>query len=342
MELVPVLPNHAIDEAALVRYLAGRLPGFGGDCLIRQFRGGLSNPTYHLRTADRQYVLRKKPAGVLLPSAHAIDREFAVLNALADSGVPVPRVRLLCDETEVIGQIFYIMDFIEGRVFTDRLLPGCDPAERTAIHDDMTRVLAALHRVDFRAAGLEGFGRPENFAARQVARWSRQYRASAPDENAAMERLIPWLEANLPVADEAAIVHGDYRLGNLVYHPTEPRVVAVLDWELATIGHPIADLAYGCMDYYLPRASGRGFADTDFTAMGIPAERDRVAAYCRQTGRGGIPDWRFFVIFSLFRLAAILAGVHRRAIEGNAADARSAEAGQVFKTVAERAWALAG
>lgn len=339
--LIPVRENHRFDEAALARHLAQTLPEFAAGCVVRQFQGGQSNPTFHLETARGAYVLRKKPPGKLLPSAHAVDREYAVLKALANTAVPVPRVRLLCTDESVIGQMFYVMDHVPGRVFTDRLVPGVARAERAAMFDDMNRVLAELHRVDFRAAGLEGFGRPEGYAARQIARWSKQYAASKVRELPAMDRLIEWLGAYPLPPDEAAIAHGDFRPGNLIFHPSEPRVVAVLDWELATIGHPIADLAYNCIPYRLPEAGGRGYGDADLDALGIPRERDYVAAYCRRTGRAEAPDWEFFLVLSMFRIAAILAGVHRRGLDGNAADAHAIEVGRVFPEIAERAWAIA-
>jgi aminoglycoside phosphotransferase (APT) family kinase protein len=340
-QLVPVLPNHRFDEAALARYLAAHLPGFGGALTVRQFQGGQSNPTFHLQAGDRGYVLRKKPPGVLLPSAHAVDREFRVLQALAGSAVPVPAAHLLCADETVIGQMFYVMGWVEGRVFADRLLPGCSPAERAAMYDDMNRILAALHRVDWRAAGLEGFGRADGYIARQVARWSRQYAASRTEAVPAMDRLIAWLPAHLPASDEAAIVHGDYRVGNLIFHPTEPRIAAVLDWELATIGHPLADLAYNCLAYRLAGTHDHGFPAGDLGALGLPREADYVAAYGARAERAAIEEWEFFIVFAMFRIAAILAGVHRRGLDGNAADARALEASRDYRLIAERAWQIA-
>jgi aminoglycoside phosphotransferase (APT) family kinase protein len=338
--LVEVLTNQRIDEAALARYLSAHLPGFVGPLAVRQFVGGQSNPTYHLHTPSRAYVLRKKPAGKLLRSAHAVDREFAVMRALQGSGVPVPVMRLLCEDESVLGQMFYVMDYVEGRVFTDRLVPGLDPGHRAAMYDDMNRVLAQLHQVDWRGVGLQDFGRPDNYCARQVERWARQYAASRVIDLPAMDRLLEWLPAHLPVSEETAISHGDFRVGNLIYHPTEPRVVAVLDWELTTIGHPFADLAYNCLGYHLPHLNGRGFGDANLAALGIPAEHDYLAQYAARTGRAAIPDWEFYVVLSLFRTAAILVGVHRRAIEGNAADGRAVGA-EIYTVVAERAWAIA-
>jgi aminoglycoside phosphotransferase (APT) family kinase protein len=339
--LVPVLPNHRFDEAALCRYLEGALPGFRTPCRIRQFQGGQSNPTFHLETPDGAFVLRKKPPGTLLASAHAVDREFRVQAALAGSKVPVPRMRLLCEDASVIGTEFYVMDHVEGRVFPDRLLPGCTPEERRAMYEHMAEVLAELHRVDYRAAGLEGYGKPEGYIARQTARWSKQYLASRTEDAPAMDRLMEWLPAHLPAADEVAIAHGDYRIGNLIFHPTEPRVVAVLDWELATIGHPIADLAYNCLAYRLPEEGGRGFGTLDIAALGIPSERDYLALYANKSGRATIPNWEYFIVFSMFRLAAILVGVYRRGLDGNASDARAVEAGAASRDYVRLGWDIA-
>ena len=336
--LVPPLPNHRLDEARLAAYLAAELPGFAGPLTVRQFQGGQSNPTFHLHTPAADYVLRKKPPGVLLPSAHAVDREYRVQAALAGSAVPVAPMRVLCRDEGVIGTMFYVMDHVPGRVFTDRTLPGLEPAERAAVYDDMNRVMAALHATDWQAAGLEGYGRPEAYVARQISRWSRQYVASDAGDVPAMDRLMQWLPAHAPADDETAIAHGDFRLGNLILHPAEPRVVAVLDWELSTLGHPLADLAYNCMPWRLPPGS-EGFAGLD--VPGLPSEAEYVAAYCRRTGRAGAPELDFFMVFSLFRWAAIVAGVYRRALDGNAADAGGLVIGAKFRQLAEAAWALA-
>jgi len=336
--LVPVLANHRFDEAALARYLADHLPGFAGPCVVRQFQGGQSNPTFHLGTANGQYVLRKKPPGKLLPSAHAVDREYRILGALRGSGVPVPTVHLLCTDESVIGTTFFVMDYLEGRVFADRTLPGVSPADRAAIYDDMGHVLARLHGVDWRAGGLEGFGRPERYIARQIDRWSKQYAASRVDDVPAMDRLMAWLTAHAPEADETTVAHGDYRLGNLIIHPAEPQVVAVLDWELATLGHPLADLAYSCLAWRLP-PDLQGIKGLD--VPGLPSEAEYVQGYFRRTGRAGAPNMEFFVAFSLFRWAAIAAGVYRRALDGTAADARGREAGGKFRGLAEHGWRTA-
>jgi aminoglycoside phosphotransferase (APT) family kinase protein len=339
--LVPVLPNHRFDEAALTKYLQARIDGFRGGCEVRQFQGGFSNPTFHLQTAERAFVLRKKPPGQLLPSAHAVDREYRVLKALQNTNVPVPRVHLLCDDDAVIGAMFYVMDYVDGRVFTDRLLPGCTPEERREMYDACNEVLARLHRVDYRAVGLEDYGKPTGYVSRQVSRWSKQYAASRIEDTPAMDRLTEWLPAHMPLEAEATIAHGDYRIGNLLFHPTESRVVAVLDWELSTIGHPLSDLAYCCGAYHLPHAGGRGFGGADLKALGIPTEREFVDSYRQRVGRTDIPHWTFFIVFSLFRSAAILAGVYRRSIDGQGVDERMAEARQAYQDIAARAWAIA-
>jgi aminoglycoside phosphotransferase (APT) family kinase protein len=339
--LVPVLPNNRFDEAALTRYLQAHVPGFRGDCRVQQFQGGFSNPTFHLQTADRAFVLRKKPPGQLLPSAHAVDREYRVLEALQDTDVPVPRVQVLCEDDSVIGTMFYVMDHVDGRVYTDRLLPGCTLEERREMYVETCDVLARLHRVDYRAVGLEDFGKPTGYVMRQVSRWSKQYVASRVEDTPAMDRLMEWLPANAPKQDEAAIAHGDYRIGNLLFHPTESRVVAVLDWELATIGHPIGDLAYCCGAWHLPAAGGRGLQGADLSTLGIPSEAGFLDVYRARTGRAEIPNWTFFLVFSLFRSAAILAGVYKRSVDGQGVDARMAQARDAYRDIAARAWALA-
>ena len=339
--LVPVLANHRFDEARLIAYLRAHLPKFPASCTIRQFQGGQSNPTFHLETSGGAYVLRKQPPGTLLPSAHAVDREFTIMQALAGSTVPVPKMYLLCQDPAIIGQMFYVMEWMDGRVFTDASLPGVAPAERSQLYDAMNDTLAKLHRIDFARIGLSGFGRPEQFVARQIARWSRQYRATELTDSVAMERLMEWLPAQDAGPEEVAINHGDYRIGNLMFHPSSASVIAVLDWELATLGHPIADLAYNCLAYHGMTVAGGSFDADTLLSSGIPLERDYVDAYCRRTGRSSMPRWRFFLVFALFRAASIMAGVHRRARGGNAADAQALEVSSVYRDLAERAWAIA-
>jgi aminoglycoside phosphotransferase (APT) family kinase protein len=326
------------DGGALYEYLAGRLPDFDRRSVITKFEGGQSNPTYLLTGRDTRYVLRKKPPGVLLPSAHAIEREFRVLRALQGNGVPVPRVHLLCIDEQVIGQSFYVMEYVEGRVVQDSRLPGMDADERRATYSDMNRVMAALHSVDYRAIGLEDFGRPEGYVGRQVKLWTRQYRAAGVGEGDLMDRLAAWLEQNCPPDDETALVHGDFRLGNLILHPTEPRVLAVLDWELATLGHPLCDVGYNCLPWHQDAASG-GLRGMD--VKGVPSERNYLASYAERVGRPFPDDMKYFVVFSLFRTASILAGVYRRAQDGHGASNNAIEIGARFRTRAAQAWEIA-
>lgn len=319
-----VQEQHRLDEGALHRFLAAGLPEYRGDLEVRQFSNGFSNPTYLLITRSRddqprEYVLRKKPAGRLLASAHQVDREFRILSALRGSGIPVPDARVFCDDgNEVLGQAFYIMDSVDGRVFQDPTLPDVPALERAAIFDSMNEVLARLHALDPRAYGLAEFERPEPYIVRQIERWTKQYRAAQTDDIPEMEQLIEWLPRHLPTEHPVVIAHGDYRLGNLIIHPTQPKVVAVLDWELWTLGHPLCDLAFNCMSYYLDELPA-GFAGTDVAALGIPTEAQYVARYCERTGRDGIADWPFYIIFNLFKLASIVQGVYKRALDGTAA-----------------------
>ncbi|HYC05546.1 MAG TPA: phosphotransferase [Azospirillaceae bacterium] len=341
--LIEVLPQHRFDEAALWSYLEAHLEGFQGPATIRQFQGGQSNPTFLVEAGDRKYVLRKKPPGKLLPSAHMVEREYQAMRALAGGRAPVPTARLLCEDAAVIGTPFYVMDYLEGRVLTDTSLPDMEPAQRAAIYDTMNATLADLHRVDWKAVGLEGFGKPEQYVARQVERWGKQYVAAKTGDIPAMDALLDWLPRHIPAGDETTIAHGDYRLGNLMLHPAEPKVIAILDWELATLGHPLGDLAYNCMSYRIPHQMKDfgGLAGLDLKALGIPTEEEYVAAYCRRTGRQGIPDWNFFLAFAFFRIASICQGVYARALQGNASDRRAHAYGEVAKATAEVGWGIA-
>ncbi|PWC44762.1 phosphotransferase [Azospirillum sp. TSO22-1] len=341
--LTDVLPAHRFDEERLRAYLSGHIPGLGA-IAVRQFQGGQSNPTFLLDTAAGRFVLRKKPPGPLLPSAHQVEREHRIIAALHGSGVPVPRPVLLCEDPEVIGTAFYVMDYVDGRIFERTDLEGLDPAGRGAVYDAMNATMAALHRVDWTAAGLDGFGKPENYLARQVDRWSRQYRASIVGEpDPVMEDVIGWLGASMPPEEPTTIAHGDFRLGNLLYAHGEPRVLAVLDWELSTLGNPLGDLAYCCLPYHLPAGveGVKGLRGLDLAALGIPSEEAFVEAYCRRTGRVGIAGWTFYLTFSLFRLAAILQGVHARAVQGNASNANALEVGKRATLLARTARGLA-
>ena len=336
----PVREAHRFDEAALARYLADRIEGFSGPLRVEQFKGGQSNPTYRLSTPDRAYVLRRKPPGKLLPSAHSVDREYRVLSALAGTEVPVARTHLLCEDESVIGTAFYVMDCVDGRVLWDPSLPGLSPTERGAIFEQMNRVIAALHSVDPTAVGLADYGRPGNYFERQIGRWSKQYRASETETIEAMDRLIDWLPANIPPGEETAIVHGDYRLDNLIFAADRPELLAVLDWELSTLGHPLADFAYHCMSWHVPSGVFRGLGGADLAALGIPSEAEYVASYCRRTGRDGIdPDhWDFYMAYKLFRLAAILQGIMGRVQAGTAASAQAEAMGRAARPVGELGW----
>jgi aminoglycoside phosphotransferase (APT) family kinase protein len=334
-----VLPTHRFDVGALERYLAAHVEGFAGPLAVGQFRGGQSNPTYLLTTPRTAYVLRRKPPGKLLPSAHAVDREYRVITALSGSGVPVPRTYVLCEDPEVIGTVFYVMAYVPGRLYTDPRLPGVAATERAAIYDSLNEVLARLHTVDWRAVGLADFGKPGNYFARQIHRWSSQYRASETEKIEAMEQLIAWLPAHIPPQDETTLVHGDFRLGNVLVQPDEPRIAAVLDWELSTLGHPLGDLAYHCLPFRLRHEQFEGFAGQERPA-GIPTEEEFLAAYCRRTGRPDIPQWDFYIAFAMFRLAAIAQGIMGRVIAGTANDPNARDRGARARPLAEAGWAL--
>ncbi len=340
-ELGPPLEAHRFDEAALAKYLKAHIPGFSGDCQVQQFLGGQSNPTFLIEDASGAYVLRKKPPGKLLPSAHAVDREYRVISALAETRVPVARTRVLCDDDGVIGQMFYVMDYVPGRVLTERGFPSCTSSERGRMYHAMADVFGALHAVDYQAVGLGDFGRPSGYVGRQVARWSKQYEASKVEDWEPMDKLIAWLPKNDPADDQASIVHGDYRAGNLIFDNDKPEIVAVLDWELATIGHPLADLGYFLMPYRLDHeVSTYGIKGMDLDGLGIPPEEAVFATYAKAAGRAHVPNIDYYVVFSMFRLAAIQAGVLRRGLDGNAADPRAIERGRPYKQMAASAWAI--
>lgn len=338
-----VQERHRFDHDALARYLADHLAGFAGSLEVAQFKGGQSNPTFLLHTpgsARPSYVLRRKPPGPLLPSAHAIDREFRAMAALHGSAVPVPQTFCLCEDESVIGAAFYVMEHVQGRILWDPALPGMSPVERGAVYDSMNATIAALHRIDFGAVGLGDYGKPGNFFGRQIARWTRQYRASETERIESMERLIEWLPAHIPEVEAAALVHGDYRLDNLVFHPVEPRVVAVLDWELSTLGHPMADFAYHAMAWVMPAGEMRGLVGLDLDTLGIPNASAYMASYCERTG--AVPptaiEWEFYLAYNLFRGAAISQGILKRALQGSAASAYALNAGRKARAVADTAW----
>jgi aminoglycoside phosphotransferase (APT) family kinase protein len=339
---MPVEDRLRFDEAALARYLAAHVEGFSGALTVEQFKGGQSNPTYRLAAGGKRYVMRAKPgpAAKLLPSAHAVDREFRVITALAKADIPVPRTYCLCEDEGVIGRAFYIMDCVEGRVLWQQSLPGFSNAQRGAIFDAMNRVIAALHSVDFAAVGLADFGKPGNYFQRQIGRWTKQYRASETEEIEAMDNLIEWLPKNIPPGDETSIVHGDYRMDNLIFHASEPKILAILDWELSTLGHPLADFSYHCMSWHIPEEQFRGIGGIDLKALGIPTEQEYVAAYCKRTGRDGIANWDFYLAYNMFRIAGILQGIMGRVADGTAASRHAADAGKRAKPMAELGWAV--
>ncbi len=346
-----VAASHAFDVAALQAHLQRELPGFAGPLTVEQFKGGQSNPTYKLITPGKAYAMRTKPgpAAKLLPSAHAIEREFRVMKALAGSAVPVAQMHLLCEDESIIGRAFYVMQCIDGRVLWDQSLPGLSRVERGAIYNEMNRVMAALHRVDVAAVGLADYGKPGNYFDRQIGRWSKQFLASTTEPIAEMHQLIDWLPAHIPHsardASQLGIVHGDYRLDNLVFDAGAPRVAAVLDWELSTLGHPLADFSYHCMAWHIPPGTFRGIGGLDHEALGIPSEAEYVRRYCERTGRPDpaavMADWNFYLAYNLFRLASITQGIAKRVVDGTAASAQARATGASTRPLAEMAWRFA-
>jgi aminoglycoside phosphotransferase (APT) family kinase protein len=341
---VDVAANAAFDEARLAAYLSGRIAGFSGPVGVQKFEGGQSNPTFLLSTPDARYVLRRKPAGILLKSAHAVDREYRVTKALFEAGLPVPEPLVLCEDDDVIGTMFYVMRHVPGRSFWDPRMPGREPAERAAIYDSANETLARLHLVDYAALGLGDYGRPGNYFARQISRWSRQYDASRTGDIPEMDRLIAWLPDAIPdTGERTTIIHGDYSFHNLLIHPTEPRVAAVIDWELSTLGDPLGDLTYHMMEWFRPegvdvRGTLRG---ADLAALGIPTAADYAARYCDRTGFKGDPTQPFYRAFNLFRVAAILQGIAGRARDGVQTDGNAAEIITRIGPLASAAWAAA-
>jgi aminoglycoside phosphotransferase (APT) family kinase protein len=331
----PVEERHRIDVAALEKFLGFRI------AQVEQFKGGQSNPTYRLGAADgKKYVLRRKPPGKLLPSAHAVDREYRVIKALHPTGFPVAKPHVLCEDETVIGTAFYVMDYVEGRVLWDPALPGMTREQRGAIWDEQNRVISLLHTIDFRKVGLEDFGKPGNYIGRQVERWSKQYRASETQRIDAMDNLIGWLPKNIPPEAGTTVVHGDFRLDNTIFHPTEPRILAVLDWELSTLGDPLADFAYHCMSWHIPPDKFRGMGGLNIKELGIPEEREYVAMYCKRTNRKAIEPshWDFYLAYNLFRIAAICQGIAKRVLDGTAASQHAQEAASKTVPLAQLGW----
>jgi len=343
--------KHAFDVAALTAWLSQQLPGFQGPIQVEMFKGGQSNPTYKLVTPGANYVMRSKPAPIaqLLPSAHAVEREYTVMRGLAGTGVPVPRMLCLCEDESVIGRAFYLMEYMEGRVLWDPLLPGMQASERAAIYDAMNHTIAALHSVNVAQQGLGGYGKPGNYFDRQIGRWSRQYVASVTQPIAEMEHLMAWLPQNIPAMardpNMVSVVHGDYRLDNLMFDAHEARVIAVLDWELSTLGHPLADFSYHCMAWNIPSGTFRGIAGLDLQALGIPSEQDYIRRYCERTGLATpaqlAQDWNFYMAYNMFRIAAILQGIAKRAEAGTASSAQAESSGASARPLAELAWSFA-
>ena len=341
-----VAERHRFDEEKLIAYLNAHLPAevlpLQMPLAVEQFKGGQSNPTYKLVTPNRSFVMRAKPGPVakLLPSAHAIEREYKVIAALANTDVPVPKVYCLCEDESVIGRAFYIMECVEGRVLWEQSLPGMSPSERTAIYAELNRTIAKLHKVDYKAIGLADFGKPGNYFTRQIGRWSKQYQASETEPIEAMNKLIEWLPSHIPAGDETSIVHGDFRLDNTIFHPTEPRILAILDWELSTLGHPLADFSYHCMSWHISPGQFRGIGGLNLPELGIPSEKDYIQSYCRQTGRSTIENWNFYLAYNMFRLAGILQGIMKRVVDGTAASSQATAAGRSARPLAEQGWKI--
>lgn len=336
--------EYQFELGLLEDYLGSAVEGFSGPMTVKQFKGGQSNPTYLLEAASGKYVMRRKPPGKLLKSAHAVDREYQVISALYDAGFPVPKPYVLCEDEDVVGTVFFVMAYVEGRIFWELDLPTCDPDERRAIYDNVNQTIADLHNFDHKKIGLAEYGRPGNYFARQISRWSKQYEASEIDKIEAMDRLIEWLPENVPQEDSATVVHGDFRLDNMILHPVEPRVIAVLDWELSTIGHPLGDFTYHLMSWQMPEIGigSAGLLGKDLKQLGIPREEEYVNLYCGRTGRqNGIPNRNFYSAYNFFRIAAIVQGIAGRVRDGTASSAHAGKSAQIVPPLATMGWEYA-
>ncbi len=335
-------PNRLkFDEAALALYMTAHVEDFKGPLSVNKFKGGQSNPTYLLTTPQKKYVLRRKPPGKLLPSAHAVDREYRVMHALWPLGFPVPRTYALCEDADIIGTAFFIMDFVEGRIFWDASLPDVAPKERRALFFELVDVITRLHSIDYAAAGLADFGKAGNYFERQVDRWSKQYKAAETAKVADMDRLIAWLPQAIPAGDAVSIVHGDYRFDNVIIDPKAPKTLAVLDWELSTLGHPLADFTYFLMVWHFPPTIRGGLAGLDLKSLGIPSLDEAVSHYCEKTGRSTLADFDFCLAYNMFRLASIAQGVYARALQGNASSPEGVKLGESVAPLAAMAWSYA-
>ncbi|MET3119222.1 aminoglycoside phosphotransferase (APT) family kinase protein [Undibacterium sp. GrIS 1.8] len=351
MGTMPVADRQKFDVATLADYMRQHVEGFDAKAAdgmtVEQFKGGQSNPTFKITAGNQpsqRYVMRAKPGPVakLLPSAHAIEREFKVMNALNKAGFPAAKQYALCTDEDVIGRAFYIMEFVDGRVLWDQSLPGMTPSQRAEIYDEMNRVISQLHTIDYAAIGLADYGRPGNYFARQIDRWTKQYKASETEKIEAMDNLIAWLPNNIPPGDDTSIVHGDYRLDNMMFHKTEPRILAVLDWELSTLGHPLADFSYHCMSWHVTAGQFRGIKGLDHQALGIPSEQEYIAKYCERTGKTiRQEDFSFYLAYNMFRMAGILQGIMKRYVDGTASSAQAKKSGEAARPMAELGWSYA-
>ncbi len=335
-------PEHLkFDEAALDAYMRDHVEGYVGPLTVKKFKGGQSNPTYLLTTPAKKYVLRRKPPGKLLPSAHAVDREYRVMTALGEENFPVPKTYALCEDDSVVGTAFFIMDFVDGRIFWDASLPEVEKEKRKPLYHALIDTLADLHNIDYRKIGLNDYGKPGNYFERQIGRWSKQYEAAETSTIEEMNNLMKWLPTAIPSDDATSIVHGDYRFDNAIMHPTEPKVLAMLDWELSTLGHPLADFTYFLMVWHMPASVRGGLLGADLDALGIPTVDEAVARYSARTGRNGIPDVNFCLAYNMFRLASIIQGVYARSLQGNASSPAAKQMGENVKPLAALAWGFA-